>query len=116
MKIYLDANRPSSYNYPGQDWTEMTSYVEFRNKIDQLVQNRMGWISVVSFDNEINEVSGADCLKYLVNKCVEHGAPLPKIYVHSENTGSYIQFENICDIYRNKTDRQYVLESRRKFN
>ena len=56
-----------------------------------------------------------ECLEYLIEVSAKTGLPFPKIFVHSEITQVYLKFENMCDNYRRRTDKQYVLESRRRY-
>ena len=101
VMIYLDDVRTPN----GKEWIVVRNYEQFVNRINQ---HGLENIEVISLDhdlgdsamieyynnvrdnytldyNNISEKTGYDCCKFLVNKSIETGIPLPQIYVHSAN-------------------------------
>lgn len=99
--VYLDDVRTPTSN----DWVVARNYDEF---VDVVTKNGLDNIEVISLDHDlgdsamleyynnvkknytleysnIQEKTGYDVCKYLVNKSIETGIPLPQIYVHSAN-------------------------------
>jgi len=114
-KLYVDSNRPAQYNYfDVKNWEEIRSKEAFKERIENAIDIKVK-IDTISFDYDLADGTGIECLEYLVNKSIETGMPFPKIYIHSEKQGVYMKFENMCDVYTRNTQNQYVLESRRKY-
>ncbi len=71
-------------------WTIARTYDEFVEAVDR----NFGHIDLVSFDHDLacfdsdgREMTGKDAADYLINKCLDEGAPFPENwYVHSDNT------------------------------
>jgi hypothetical protein len=60
--------------------------------------------------NNIQEKTGYDCCKYLVNKSIETGIPLPQIYVHSANPiGAHNMMGYINNYFKNCRSRQVCI-------
>lgn len=101
MRIYLDDKRTPVE----KDWIVVRSYDEFVQKVEEIGLDR---IELMSLDhdlgktaieeyfnnvsknyvldyNNIEEKTGYDCAKWLVNKSMDSGIDLPLIYVHSAN-------------------------------
>lgn len=101
MRIYLDDKRTPVE----KDWIVVRSYDEFVQKVEEIGLDR---IELMSLDhdlgktaieeyfnnvsknyildyNNIEEKTGYDCAKWLVNKSIDSGVDLPLIYVHSAN-------------------------------
>ena len=113
--LYVDSNREIRYNYNDvKNWKIVRSVNDFKLKIDEAINTRLK-IDTISFEHDLSDGNGIQCLEYLIQKSVETGLPFPKIFVHSETPQVYLKFENMCDHYRRKTDKQYVLESRRRY-
>ena len=113
--LFLDDVRMphTTYNYTKNkiyidfDWQVKRSYDEF---VEMIIDN--GLPEVVSFDHDLadahydpntwtenfvyQEKTGMDCVKWLVNYCIDKGKPFPTWYIHSmnpigsENMRSYI--------------------------
>lgn len=101
ISIYLDDVRTPTTG----DWTVVRDYDSF---VSTIMYHGLENIEVISLDhdlgdqamveyytnvknnyqldyNNIQEKTGYDCCKYLVNKSMETKIPLPQIYVHSAN-------------------------------
>jgi hypothetical protein len=101
VMIYLDDVRTPN----DKEWIVVRNYDQFVNRINQ---HGLENIEVISLDhdlgdsamveyynnvkdnytldyNNIHEKTGYDACKYIVNKSIETGIPLPQIYVHSAN-------------------------------
>ena len=114
-KLYVDSNRPVQYNYQDvNNWTPIQSVAEFKKHIDEAINLRTG-VDTISFEHDLKDGTGIQCLEYLIDKSMESGMPFPRIYIHSEMPQVYLKFENMCDQYTRKTNKQYVLESRRRY-
>lgn len=101
VKVYLDDVRTPIEN----DWYVVRNYNEFVHLINKLGLDKIDLISmdhdlgdeamieyysnVKNFNqldyNNINEKTGMDCTKFLVNKSLDDNIELPQIYVHSAN-------------------------------
>jgi hypothetical protein len=115
MKLYVDSNRIPYYNYTDPtNWIEIKTFSSFKDKINQCIIDRTP-INTISFDYQLSDGTGIQCLEYLVQKSTETGMPFPKIYTHSETPDTYLKFENLCDLYTKKSGNQYVLENRRRY-
>jgi hypothetical protein len=101
VRVYLDDVRIPTDN----DWVLATNYQEFVDKINEIgLEN----IETISLDhdlgegamieyynnvrknyelnyNNIEEKTGFDACKFLVNESLDKGIPLPTVYVHSAN-------------------------------
>ena len=114
IRVYLDDVRIPI----DKDWILVKSYEEFIAKIEEL---GLANIDVISLDHDlgegameeyfnnvspnftldyknINEKTGYDVAKWLVNKSMEKKMPLPLIYTHSANP---IGSANICGYINN---------------
>jgi hypothetical protein len=101
IRLYLDDVRTPN----DKEWIVVRNYDQFVNRINQ---HGLENIEVISLDhdlgdsamieyynnvkdnytldyNNISEKTGYDCCKFLVNRSLETGIPLPQIYVHSAN-------------------------------
>lgn len=101
VSIYLDDVRTPTAG----DWIVVRDYESF---VSTIMYHGLENIEVISLDhdlgdqamveyytnvknnyqldyNNIQEKTGYDCCKYLVNKSMETKIPLPQIYVHSAN-------------------------------
>lgn len=96
-KIYIDDIRNPTNSYPttkNLDWVVVRSYAEFVSVIE-----KNGLPYLVSFDHDLatehyskdtdpknyTEKTGMDCVKFLVNYCIENKKSLPAYEVHSMN-------------------------------
>ena len=101
IRLYLDDVRTPT----DKDWIVVRNYEQFVNRINL---HGLENFEVISLDhdlgdeamveyynnvrdnytldyNNIHEKTGYDCCKFLVNRSIETGIPLPQIYVHSAN-------------------------------
>lgn len=101
VRIYLDDVRTPN----DKDWIVVRNYEQF---VSNILYHGLENIEVISLDHDlgdsamleyynnvkpnyeldytkIEEKTGYDCCKYLVNKSMETKIPLPQIYVHSAN-------------------------------
>lgn len=101
IMLYLDDVRTPN----DKEWIVVRNYDQFVNRINQ---HGLENIEVISLDhdlgdsamveyynnvkdnytldyNNISEKTGYDACKYIVNRSIETGIPLPQIYVHSAN-------------------------------
>jgi hypothetical protein len=101
IMIYLDDIRTPN----DKEWIVVRNYEQFVNRINQ---HGLENIEVISLDhdlgdsamveyynnvkdnytldyNNITEKTGYDACKFIVNRSIETGIPLPQIYVHSAN-------------------------------
>lgn len=101
IKIYLDDVRTPVKN----NWYVVRNYNEFVHLVNKIGLDKIDEISldhdlgdeamteyytnVKNFNqldyNNINEKTGMDCAKFLVNKSLDDNIVLPQIYVHSAN-------------------------------
>jgi hypothetical protein len=101
VRLYLDDVRIPT----DEDWVLATNYQEFVDKVNEIgLEN----IETISLDhdlgegamieyynnvrknyelnyNNIEEKTGFDACKFLVNESLDKGIPLPTVYVHSAN-------------------------------
>lgn len=101
-KIYLDDVRTPIDN----SWKVVRNYNQFKNAIMLLEIENIELISldhdlgteameeyfknvvpnfVLNYDNIMNEQTGLDCAKYIVEKCMDNNIKPPIIHVHSAN-------------------------------
>lgn len=101
VSIYLDDVRTPTI----EGWTVVRNYEEF---VSTIMYHGLENIEVISLDHDlgdgamteyytnvrnnyqldysnIEEKTGYDCCKYLVNESMRTGIPLPQVYVHSAN-------------------------------
>ena len=101
IMLYLDDVRTPN----DKEWIVVRNYEQFVNRINQ---HGLENIEVISLDhdlgdtamveyynnvkdnytldyNNISEKTGYDACKFIVNRSIETGIPLPQIYVHSAN-------------------------------
>lgn len=101
IMLYLDDIRTPN----DKEWIVVRNYEQFVNRINQ---HGLENIEVISLDhdlgdsamveyynnvkdnytldyNNISEKTGYDVCKFIVNRSIETGIPLPQIYVHSAN-------------------------------
>jgi len=95
-----------------KEWDVVRSYVEFINHIKKL-----GLPKFISFDhdladdyysigsfwddsNKINEKTGYDCAKFLIEYCMDNNLKLPEFYVHSMNPVGKKNIEDLLNNYK----------------
>ena len=101
IKLYLDDVRTPN----DEEWIVVRNYEQF---VDRINQHGLENIEVISLDHDlgdsamteyynnvkdnytldysnISEKTGYDACKFIVNRSIETGIPLPQIYVHSAN-------------------------------
>lgn len=101
IRMYLDDVRTPT----DKEWIVVRNYDQFVNRIEQhgldqfdviSLDHDLGDTAMIEYYNnvrdnytidysKIEEKTGYDVCKYLVNKSIETGIPLPQIYVHSAN-------------------------------
>jgi hypothetical protein len=101
MRVYLDDKRTPVE----KDWIVVRNYDEFVQKVEEIGLDKIELMSLdhdlgkTAIDeyfnnvsknyildyNNIEEKTGYDCAKWLVNKSIDSGIDLPLIYVHSAN-------------------------------
>jgi hypothetical protein len=101
VRLYLDDVRIPT----DEDWVLATNYQEFVDKVNEIGLENIETISLdhdlgegamieyynnvrknyeLNYDN-IEEKTGFDACKFLVNESLDKGIPLPTVYVHSAN-------------------------------
>lgn len=74
--LYLDDERTPKTN---KDWVVVRTPSEFKQTIE-----KMGIPCLISLDHDLGvEESGYDCLKWLVDKCIEHDINPAKVDIHA---------------------------------
>ena len=101
VKIYLDDVRTPT----DKEWIVVRNYDQFVESINQhgleniemiSLDHDLGDTAMIEYYNNvrdnykidysnITEKTGYDCCKFLVNRSIETGIPLPQIFVHSAN-------------------------------
>jgi len=102
FRLYLDDVRTPT----NEDWLVVRNYNEFVNVVKEHGLENFEVISLdhdlgdesmieyysnvrynytLDYNNIVNEKTGYDCCKFLVNESIEKNIPLPQIYVHSAN-------------------------------
>jgi hypothetical protein len=102
FRLYLDDVRTPI----NEDWLVVRNYNEFVNVVKEHGLENFEVISLdhdlgdesmieyysnvrynytLDYNNIVNEKTGYDCCKFLVNESIEKNIPLPQIYVHSAN-------------------------------
>ena len=125
MKLYLDDIRipENSYDYTGDkiyltpDWFIVKSYDEFVEFI-----NKNGLPEIISFDHDLahehynqdmyksvdeynkhyksfTEKTGYDCVKWLVQYCIDNNLKFPEWYLHTMNPVGKINMESYIKSY-----------------
>ncbi len=91
-QLYLDDLRKLATKYPNpviRDWVIARNYDQFVEVLDT-----KGLPSFVSFDFDLGHApnaastgkkTGLDCAVYMLNKCLDEQAKMPKWHVHSAN-------------------------------
>ena len=76
-------------SYPSIQWTVVRNKSQFDNMVEFILG--VGIEIVVSFDHDLQdftdskENTGYDCLKSLVNFCIDNGTQLPVCFFHTQN-------------------------------
>lgn len=88
--IFLDDFRsPNKYiNVNINKVVQAFSYNEFVELLNKMY-NKYGRIDEIWFDHDLGDVNdgtGYDCAKYLVDFCIEHNMDLPQYHIQSANT------------------------------
>ncbi|WP_363315998.1 cyclic-phosphate processing receiver domain-containing protein [Chryseobacterium sp.] len=85
-----------------KDWHIVRNYDQFVNRI-----LKKGLPEMISFDHDLAdenyrksnaEKTGYDCVKWLIDYCLDNGIDLPKFYCHSMNP---VGKENIISLLKN---------------
>jgi hypothetical protein len=88
IKLFLDDIRIPSDIYESGNWETVRSY----DKFVEYVNLNFDDISSISLDHDLGldefgeiQKTGYDCIKWLINYCMDTGKDLPKIWCHSMN-------------------------------
>lgn len=111
--LYLDDVRTPTQG----NWVIVRDYYEFIDTINSIGLNNFSWISldhdlgeeamieyytnvkhnnIIDYSN-INEKTGMDCCKFLVEHCIEKNLTLPEINVHSANPVGSVNMMSYLD-------------------
>lgn len=102
--IFLDDERNPedafwmSYNEP-IDWTVVRTFAEFVSAVVNCKEAEY----VISFDHDLQdftafgELTGYDCVKFLVDFCIQYDKPLPQCYYHTQNPIGRVNMESYTD-------------------
>lgn len=100
MRIFLDDLRFPNMSHNNRkglginfsdenDWVIVRDYSEFC----KLINNNFSNIELISFDHDLacfdhdgNEMTGQDCVYYLIQHCLENNLKFPDWYIHSDNS------------------------------
>ena len=105
--IFLDDERnPEDVTWLQYDKDVVWSVVRTKVQFDELVKltSLLGQTFVVSFDHDIQdfkdgvEQTGYDCLKSLVDFCLDNEKPLPVCFFHTQNP---VGKSNMVSYYEN---------------
>lgn len=92
-------------NISNYDIHWVKNYNEFVSKYDSL---KIIPDLEISLDHDLGEeLTGYDCVKYVVNDCMERNAPLPLINVHSSNPVGRTNIIMYINNYKKKIQNQY---------
>lgn len=107
MNIFLDDERTPS-NVTWMKLTDSLKHYQVVRSYDEFVsaiKYTKYEVGVISFDHDLqdfdvdgNERTGYDCLKWLVEYCVDNNKPLPTCYFHTKNP---VGKENMEAYYEN---------------
>lgn len=98
MNLYLDdirfpkmshnKTKGLGENYSDKkNWNIVRDYFEFVDAI----QNKFDEIEIISFDHDLacyqdkKEYNGLDCVRYVIDYCIDNNKKFPSWYVHSDN-------------------------------
>lgn len=121
-RIPLDCIKHKSEEiFYNKDWEIVKTFDEFKALLDHIVLNDLFQeIELLSFDHDLAdehyhssmmdpdhsneslyptflEKTGLDCVKYLIDVCLDHGFTMPKYIVHTQNPVGYIKIESMLD-------------------
>ena len=118
--LFLDDERNPEdvtwIQYPDDiEWYVFSRYTDFIFAYLNLYESSDLESTIVSFDHDIQdsnllgrEVTGYDCLKFLVEFCIEKGVAIPKYYFHTMNPVGKSNMEH----YHNNAKKFIIKESR----
>lgn len=100
MKIFLDDLRYPNMSHNstkglGDSLSDENSWVIVRNYKDfcKLIDNQFKNIELISFDHDLacfddddNEMTGHDCVRYIISYCIDNDKEFPNWYIHSDNS------------------------------
>tara|TARA_R110000744_G_C19371770_1_gene563235 strand:+ start:75087 stop:75431 length:345 start_codon:yes stop_codon:yes gene_type:complete len=100
--IFLDDERDPEdvywVAYPDVQWYTLTNAKDFMHCVSLVTSDDE---FVVSFDHDIqsylpngDEQTGYDCLKYLIDLCMEKGYSIPKCFFHTQNPVGKVNMES----------------------
>lgn len=88
-------------------WTICRNFFEFELVVNQNLQK----IQFVSFDHDINsfqnleELTGLDASKLLIDRCIDLGVKMPDWFVHSDNPSGNLNIRSILSNYMIVVDK-----------
>ena len=100
MKLFLDDLRLPNMSHNSskglgsslsdeKDWTIVRDYYEFIEIIDKSFDS----VELISFDHDLacfdkngQELTGHDCVRYLISYCIDNDKEFPNWYIHSDNS------------------------------
>lgn len=84
--LFLDDERHpfdvtwGEFDYTTKSWKVVRTYDSFINAVSEYFP------TMISFDNDLQtKEEGYDCVKWLVDYCIDNRLQLPKIFYHSQN-------------------------------
>jgi hypothetical protein len=108
-----------------KDWEIVKSFDEFKVLLDHIVANNMfEEIELISYDHDLAdehynslmmdpdhskytelypyflEKTGLDCVKYLIDLCLDHNLKLPHFIVHTQNPVGYVKIESMLKNFK----------------
>ena len=81
-------------------------YAQFIDRIDYANEHNTLENTIISFDHDLGcgasgniLESGADCLKYLINFCLDNNLRLPECLIHTSNPVGKLNMESLINSY-----------------
>lgn len=101
--IFLDDYRkPNKYvNVNLNRVYQAYNYIEFKSLLNKLY-TKYNRIDEVWFDHDLGDVNdgtGYDCAKYLVDFCIEHDMKLPEYHIQSANPVGSLNIDSYLKSY-----------------
>lgn len=97
-----DFRKPNKYvNCNVNKVLQAFSYKDFIRILNYLY-NKYGMVDEVWFDHDLGDVNdgtGYDCAKYLINFCIEHNEKLPEYHIQSANPVGKANINSILKSY-----------------
>ena len=97
--LWLDDLRDPKCFLKEYDSYDVVWIKDYRSFVEYIGNGQLP--DVVDFDHDLGEgESGYDCVKFLVNWCIDHGAGLPEIEIHTSNPVGRDNIKSIVDSFR----------------